>query len=344
MKKNIILAFLILFFLKVHSQNINADTLLIHFSPDTLIPVNFTVDEVSDNRPDNSRFISYSQTKKFLLLPVDQEITTRTPLHKEIKNSFDTVSSGSLSYSIGINYFLIEKYKGKFFSPYVLRADIALYLSDTTRTFLGTLSYNTEYKPPFRKTPKTEVCETMLLNWHRELKLDLLKMAPYIKSGTKKPENLISQNVKSHFFNIRLATAIGPGFWQAEGELYFTRPENNSNQWFISNIIRYQNTKDFELIAFGSKSEHFQKRLNSGFSLDISSNVLIGFNKWKNKSDKTLYQLLNFSVSSSQSIGFDKANLSGWILKTGLFENFYYIVDTPLRLQIGVYLSGGYKF
>lgn len=346
MKKCLIAIICSFLFIQGFSQTIVTDSVFIDFKPDSLIPFKLNISEITDNRSVSPKFISYSQKKKFILVPVDQEISTKNTLANELKNSFNTSSIQSNKYNLEIDYFKIEKYNGRIFNPYILKADIPVYVqNDTTKQYFGTLSYNLEYDPPSRKTPKTETCEAMLSKWHTQLKLDLLGTEGYYKSNSLKPERLLLNKFeKAHFLHIDVAGVVGYNFLQVEGELYFTRPETNQKQWFLSNIIRYQYNNDFEMIGFGKKSEHLNKRLKENISLDISTNLLLGLNKWKVTEDKTLYQLLNISLSSNQYLSLNKVNSPGWKLNIGLFENLYYIIGMNPKLQIGVCLGTGYKF
>ena len=61
-------------------QYITTDTVYIDFTPDTLIPVNYAVSSVTDNRAVHPNLISYTQKKKYFLVPVDQELLTRKSL------------------------------------------------------------------------------------------------------------------------------------------------------------------------------------------------------------------------------------------------------------------------
>lgn len=345
--KKCLLAFILNFVLtQAFSQNIVTDSVFIDFIPDTLIPFNLNIADVTDNRNVSPKFVSYGQKKKFIFIPVDREISTNKTLAKEIRNSFESNTKQTESYALDINYFKIEKYNGRIFNPHVLRADLPVYiLADTSKEFIGTLSYNLEYKPANRKELKSESCQEMLSRWHTQLKLDLLGVNSFRKNNSEKPETfLLHKYSKPHYLHANIGGVIGLNFFQVDGELYFTRPETKKSQWFLSNIIRYQNNKDFEMIAYGRKSEHFNKRINNNWCFNISTNLLMGLNKWKEPDDKTLYHLLNFSLSSTQSVNFEPLNSSGLKFNAGLFENFYYIFGMSPKVQVGIYLSTGYKF
>lgn len=141
-----------------------------------------------------------------------------------------------------------------------------------------------------------------------------------------------------------LAFVAGIDFWQVDGELYFTRPETTKINLYRAGLIRYQYTQEFEIISFGKRSEHLFLRISPLWAVDISSNLLIGINKWHNAEDIKLEQVFQLSASSSQTMAFGKVNQPGLTFRLGLFENLYYIPYMALKLQLGVYLSTGYKF
>jgi hypothetical protein len=327
------------------AQEIVTDTVNINFITDSLIPANYYWKNAIDNRNAGPRLVSYSQKRKYVLIPVDQELCVQNPLSEILaKNRGATFAKDT--FVMEIDYFLIERYKGRFINPYILYADLPVKkLINGNEEYIGTFSYNYEYKPFVKKTTYNKACEELLEDWHQQFKIDMISVSEYSKNHIDKPANLLSEPLKKpYFFNLTIASVAGLNFWQVDGEIHFTRPETNTNQWFTGSIVRYQNTPDFEMVGFGKKSEHFYKRIKDNATLDISSNILLGLNKWRNTEDIKLYQILQISISSAQSINFDKLNQSGFLLKAGLFENFYYIVEKGLFFQIGPYLSLGYKF
>lgn len=337
-----------------HSQEIVTDTIQIKFTADTIFPANYYWQSATDKRGVNPKLVSYSQKKKYILIPVDQELCVQKELAKLIGNN-KSKQVPTDTFLLEIDYFTIEKYNGRFIDPYVLYADMPLKkLVNGTITDVGVLTYNYEFKP-YTKTPFNIACEQVLSNWHQQFKIDMISVVNYTRTNTEKPEFLITENFdKPWFFNFTLGGALGLSvinsendptfFWQLEGEIHFTRPETKPGQWYTGSFIRYQNTADFEMIGFGKKLEHYTKRLSDKTLIDISTNTLIGLNKWKDTEDVKLWEILQFSLSSAQSFNFDKKNADGLILKAGLFENFYYIIPKKYGIQVGPYLSVGYKF
>lgn len=299
-----------------------------------------------DNRVWGKKFISYSQKRKFLLLKVDQELSTKHTIAKELSTILTADTARNRGYLLEVKHLLIERYTGRIFDPYVLESDIPVrHINGTDTSYIGTLSYNVGFKPRKNKTPKTEICEEMLTIWHRNLKLDLLELEGHLGFEKKAPDRLLHYPLKRPY-NLQITTSsvLGLNFWQVEGELFFTRPETRKSYWFNSNIIRYQYNPYFEMVAYGKKSEHYVKRLNRQWLFDVTSNVLVGLNRWHNDTDITLYQTFNLSLSSSQTINFNKKNKSGLTFNAGFFENLYYVVKLPIRFQVGIKCGLGYNF
>jgi uncharacterized protein YuzE len=327
------------------SQSIVADTIYIDFIADSIIPSQTYLKKVTDNRNLSPCLISYTTRKKFIFIPIDQEICTKSPLNKVIKEGINTTSPSIVkdTFALEINHFIINKYKGQIFTFYVLEADLNLLKDDSIQ---GTLTYNLKSLPGKRRTPKALICQELLSQWDRQFKLDLLSSSLYLKDPSiAKPDNFLLETFKRpSFLNTTAAVIVGLNFWQIDGEIYFSRAETSKPQTFQAGIIRYQSTEEFEMIGFGKKSAHYTTRINDKLLFDVNSNFLIGINKWKASDTIKLQQIFQFSFSSTQSINLDKKNQAGWILKTGLFENFYYIIEKNPKLQFGIYLSTGYKF
>lgn len=325
------------------SQYLVTDTVFIQFKYNSIIPTKFYIDTILDNRHSHDKLISYTSKKKLLLIPVDQEIHLKTPLTESLTNSFKTKLETKDTLSFEIDRFIITKYRGRFSGEYILEADFRVIKNNE---FKGFISYNYGYSPRNKKTTKPIICEEILTDWNTQFRLDLLTTSAYLNNlNTDKPDNFLTENLKRpSFFSTTIGTVVGLNFWQIEGEMYFTRPETSENRLFKAGIIRYQNTEELEMIGFGKKSEHLHKRLAPKLIFDLSTNFLIGINKWKNTENVKLQQVVQLSFSSTQSLNFNKENAPGWLFKAGLFENAYYIIEKPIKFQIGVYLSTGYKF
>jgi hypothetical protein len=346
MKSVLSVSIFLFFFTSAFSQGIVTDTVYIRYVADSIIPSNYIISSIKDKRGVNPRLISYSQRKKFVLIPVDQELCVPKPLENQLMSNFSIPEKPIDTFCMDIRYFIIERINGRFYNPYILKADIPLYrLTHGDTIPSGVLIYNFTYMPPSPKIKKPEVCEDILAKWNTQFKLDMLGLNSAVTSGTEPPENWILKDLKrSHFLNTSIGGVVGLNFWQIEGELFFTRPETDKKRIFDANIIRYQKTDKFEVIGFGKKSEHLNNRLNNNFTFDISSNLLLGLVKWKEQQEIKLYQIFQFSLSSNQSLCYDRLNSQGWLFRAGLFENLYYTIDMRPGFQAGIYLSTGYKF
>lgn len=328
-----------------YSQSLDTDTLHIRFDFDTIIPVNYNIVHVVDYRKPDSRHIAYHQTKKFYFIPVDQVVMTDCDFSTQISQHLST-NTKSDSCSLGIEYFYIEKYNGRLSSPLVLKANIRIdSVTNGKSKYMGTLIYNNTVRPP-KKTQKTDIYENMLLQWSRDLKLDLIEIANAHKTIVPKnlPSRLVTESLRRpNFANLTTAVVIGNGFWQLEGEFYFTRPQTTERRWFKSNMIRYQNTTDYEAIFYGRKSEHIHQPLKENILFDMSTHLFIGINKWKETEEVKLWDIIQLSASSSQTLNYELKNKQGFIFKLGAFENIAYIYDRDIILQFGAYIGIGYK-
>jgi hypothetical protein len=346
MHPRLILSFLLVLVFKVISaQVIVTDTVRVRFVPDSVIPTNYFWNSVTDNRGGNLKLVGYSEKKKYVLLPVDQELCVQNNLSEIIGNN-KYAKFSSDTFALEIEYFIIEPYNGRFINPHVLYADMPIFkIKNGEKQQLGVITYNFEYKPINSKLKIPQASEQVLANWHRQFKIDMISVVDYANTGMNKPDILLtSEQHKPYYFNIILNSSAGINFWQIEGELAFTRPETSISRWFTGSFLRYQNTPEFEMVGFGKKAEHYSMRLSDKTAFDFSTNMVLGLNKWRNIKEIKLWQIMQISASSTQSFNFEKKNQSGWLLKAGLYENLYYIVQKPLGFQFGPYLAVGYKF
>ncbi len=344
MPRKIALFFTLFNFMHLAAQKFISDTIRIQFRTDSIISSNYYIDTIRDNRNLHNTTISFTQKKKYLLLPVDQEICLDKPLAAYLSQSSNPLKKDTLA--LDMDYFIVDRYEGRFFKQYRLKADFPVYsIKNDSSMFKGTMSYTFEYQPKKKKTTPEKAIEELLPKWHQQFKIDLLSTNLYLHSGKNKPEAFIDYKFdKPYFLHTTVGGVVGVNFWQVEGELYLTRPEITKSTWFLSNIVRYQKTNDFETFSYGRKSEHYSRRISENWDFNVTSNLLLGIVKYSNIEDIKLYQLFQASVSSTQSIDLNKKNLSGFIFKAGLFENFYYIIERSPGFQVGIYFSTGYKF
>ena len=343
--KNKLFAFIIISYLFIansFSQEILPDTSRIKFIGDSLIPLNVSINKITDNRADSPCVVAYGTQKKLLLIPVDREICIDKPLNIALETSLRYPGNSDKTIHLSIEHFTIIKEQRRFSAYYVLEAD---FIGIVNNDSIGYLSYNFRYLPNTKSKSLEQVSQDLIANWHPKFKLDIMDMYQNRDFSNRATQNFISSEYnRSHFFTAGLNSVIGLDFWQVEAEIYFNRPETSKKQVFQGGILRYQNTKNFEMIGFGKRSEHFHYRLSPKTLLDINTNLLIGINKWRNQEDIKLQQVLQLSLSSSQSFSLNPENSKGITLKIGLFENLYYIIEKTPKIQIGIYIGGGYKF
>lgn len=349
MSRIFIIGFVFLLCLNLSGQKLVADTVIVDFKPDTLIPChNYKINKIVDNRTGNPKIVSYTSRKKLVLIPVDVELTTRLPLAKEILPTNTNRECDGRELNLEIEHFEIVPEKRRFGTIYLLNADILVYSdSIAEQKFLGTLVYGETFNAPKGKKSRKDISEAMMNKWHTNFKLDLLSVANYNKNDQPPIENFFTQTYKKpYFLNTTVAAVVGFNFWQIEGEIYTSRPETEKTSFRQAGIVRYTNTPDFDAISFGKKSAHNLYRRNDNFGFDINFNVLVGLNRWK-KIDELkpkLEQLIHISLSSVQCFAYEKKNQSGLMFRAGIYENVYYIIYKPAGFHFGLYGAVGYKF
>ncbi len=343
MKLGLCVIFMFSLFLRAISQEIITETIFVEVKPDILIPFNLHIESINCLSPQGCQSIGYSSRKKLLIIPVDQEIATQVPINQWLASNLSSTQKTVDTLSLEINYFSIKKKNFHFSAFYALEADIYIYKNQKP---LGMLSYNYPYTPANSKTPVPVVHEQVINAWQQAVKIDLLTSSAFFRDSlTTKPEVYLPvQMSKPEYLNLGVAIIAGIDFWQVDGELYFTRPETTKRNLYRAGLIRYQYTDDFEMISFGKRTEHLFLRISPMWAIDINSNLLIGINKWHNAEEIKLEQIFQLSASSAQALAFGKVNQPGMTFRLGLFENVYYIVYMAPKIQLGVYLSAGYKF
>jgi hypothetical protein len=329
-------------------QKILPDTFFVSFHSDTLIELrHICIREVTDKRNETPNFVRYESKNKYLLVPVDQEVYTDKPLAEEICKGFSCDRSGR-EYHLEINKFLIEKQKGRLNSSLYLVADIPVYeYVNDSMVFRGTFFYDYLYFPQAKRESIEESTQNILRDWHTDFKLGLLSLNS--KPSERPIENcanlITDKSIRSLYVNSSIASFVGINWWGVQGEVFFMRPETNKRNRYISGIIRYQNSTEYESISLGKQSEHYFYRLNSGWTFDIDYNFLIGFCKWKelDESKPTLYQLMDFELSSAQTIEYNPLNKRGLTCRLGFIESINYIIARDLKFRIGLFLGIGVK-
>ena len=283
-----------------------------------------------------------------MFIPMDQEIYTRQPLAQAIHSGISENKEDTNRYVLDIIKFEIEKKKHRFSKPVYLVADIRVYrYHDDTIQYLGTLYYDYLYQPLAKKESVGESTTNLLSKWHTEFKIDLLTIPSVSQQITHNitPNFVTGPRVKSLYVNSYGGAFVGINWWGIQSEIYFTRPETNTRNQYVSGIIRYQNNPDYESLALGKNSEHFSLRKGNNFMLDADLNILLGFCKWKDIEihKPTLYQLFDIELSSVQSIIYNPLNSGGMIARVGIIENVSYVYNKKLKFQAGLFLGLGIK-
>ena len=333
----------------ISAQKFLTDTLYIELKADSIIDMDqVRIKEVRDTRNEDPRFVRYETKKKFLVIPVDQEIYTKRPLNEEILKGMKTGGGGKYNYILDIRKFEIENKKHRFSTSLYLIADIPVYeMSEENTLYLGTLYYDYLYLPLAKKESLEESTENLLENWHTDFKIDLLTIPSVMENKNKEPVQnfMVDPKIKSLYLNTLGGAFIGLDWWGIQGEIFFSRPETNVRNSYTSGIIRYQNNPDYESFALGKSSEHYSFRQNRNLLLDADLNILLGFCKWKDieKNQPTLYQLFDIELSSVQSIIYDPLNRKGIEVRIGLIENVSYVIDKKLKFQVGLFAGVGIK-
>ncbi len=346
-----ILTFLSLFLFQIsEGQRFLPDTIYVNFHADSLLPLTgISITEIIDSRNEDPRFVRYGTKTKFLLFPVDQEVYTTSPLADEIGKHILSDSSEGPEYTLEIQKFEIEKEKGRISSTTFLNTDLSLYEKHKdSLVYKGTFYYDYLYRRQAKKETLTEETENLLSKWHSDFKLDLItSKAKYTGQEKQVYTNFMVDNkIKSLYLNTSVAAFYGLNWWGLQGEVFFTRPETRSRNHYWAGIVRYNNNNDYESFAIGRKSEHYYFRKNENWLFDVDLNILIGFCKWKDVDEQNvkLYQVLDFELSSIQSIQYNPINSKGVFLRAGITENFLYVIEKKPKFQVGIFLAFGMKF
>jgi hypothetical protein len=329
-------------------QKLLPDTIYVNFYADSMIQLNhLSIIDAIDKRNEDPRFVRYGSKRKFLLIPVDQEIYTPHPLINEILNGIPKDTSAERLFIIELEKFVIEKERGRLTSSSALVADIPVYekMGDTT-LWRGTLYYDYPYAPEAKKESLVQSTENLLRKWHTDFKLDLLSLKSDQGSGIPMHSNLVTNpQVKSIYLNSGIAFFYGYNWWGLQGDAYFARPESSSRNHYVAGIVRYQNNPDYEALSFGRRAEHYFYRRNNMWALDIDLNLLLGILKWKNVDldNPTLYQIFDFELSSTQSFVYNPLNEKGLLIRFGVIENLSYVIGKRLKFYAGGLIGIGVK-
>jgi hypothetical protein len=329
-------------------QKLLPDTIYVSFQADSLIHLNrMAVTAAIDSRNENPSFVRYDTKRRFLLIPVDQEVYTRRPLAEEVLKGIPRDTLADRIFVIEIKKFEVEQEKGRLSSTSSLVADIPVYerINDSL-VWRGTLFYDYPYIPEAKKESISQSTENLLKKWHTDFKLDLMSLRSDALTGSSVHSNLVTNpKIKSLYINTGVAGFVGYNWWGLQGEVYFSRPESNSRNHYLGGIIRYQNNPDYQTMAFGKRAEHYILRMNEQWVFDVDLNFLVGLCKWKNvdAENPTLYQIFDFELSSTQNLIFNPLNKKGIVFRLGIIENFSWVIGKTPKFQPGLLFGLGVK-
>lgn len=336
-------------FISASGQKFLADTIFIDFHTDSMINIgNVHISAVKDQRHEDPRFIRYFTRNKLLLFPVDEEMLIHRPLAGVLATAGASGNIKGKTYQLVIKKFEVEKQSFRFSSSTVLSADIVMYLEkDDSLHYEGTFFYDFPYERKKGKQSVSEITENLLSKWDTQFKLDLLSVnAQGLESRIGTVNFIRDPNVKSLYLNSVATAMYGIKWWGLQGEMYFTRPETDQKNRVQSTLVRYQDNDLYQSVSFGRKAEHLTSRFTPDLSTDVDLNILFGLCKWKDVeiNKPTLYQVFDMELSSIQSLLYNPVNRKGFIFRLGVIENLQYIIERPLRFQVGLTAGIGYKF
>ena len=333
------------------AQDYLADTLFIDF-PDAKgfgeIPMK--IDTIIDKRGKNPHLLKIEETNKFLVVPVDQYIWTKTPLNQAIDSMInDPETFKRPAYLFEINEFALGTRDGNLFSAYTLYTQLGLYrIHHNDTSYLGTLGYESEYpKKTFGAKTQTGY-ESVIETWKTQLSFSLwgLGEAPSREQLTG------LYNFSPGPFSGKTEYLYGNGRFSLtnngfllDGEIMFSHRETKKKYKRAPYCLRYRNDKLFEAIELGQGADIFNFRMHKNWLAQARFNVFFGFNKWKNPENASheFWDLFILDYSLSQGIHYDPMNQRNVIFGMGLTEGVYYNYFSGIRFDIGGYVSVGFK-
>ena len=332
---------------RLQAQRLAEDTITFHFQPAPSVNITSCVAGISDSRNVPEAWVSTFSKRKLLLIPVDMLYCNQEPLAQSLHRGFPSPSGDPSCCYLDIHDLSIRYRTGWLFPAFVLSAIIPVYHGvEDSLVLAGSLVYNNDYKR-LKREKFSAACPRILYSWYPQLQEDLDAVSRGRENGSIPGERLywmegvIPREERMH---LSVSGTMGLNWWQAEAEIWFTGVETTRKWVYTTSILRYQNHREFESIAFGKGIEHLRYRLNPLISYDGSFSLLIGINKWKNLEEiqPTLFQIPQMNLSTVQSVVLAASSRRGLFLRIGIQGNFYYIIDRKPGFQAGLYLGAGY--
>ena len=319
-----------------------------------LKPIHGRIDSVIDQRKMESHVIGEYEVTKYLFVPVDLVICTKRPLADEMAEILDYTENKEkpLRFKLVLDDFWLRKKTDSWLYPhYQLNASIQLHSQNGNDAFecIGHFVYQTvSRKPLFGEKLKTGF-EKIMVKWHEKFVYDLSTVTDDLCSHRA----IALRNFHQDYFLGRriylysgMDAVITPREWITDGAIFFSYREARK-RFFRSGgyNLRYRSAKTFESIEFGLSTDYLFYRLNRRMVLRGKSQIMLGFNRWKDidTKDHTLYDILIVDTSLSQSLLFDPLYKRSFLIGIGLFENLYYVYSKGIQFQFGLLFHLGLK-
>lgn len=330
------------------AQNWVADTLSISLGVNDTLQYSFSIDRVMDSRPEQERFVSVYEKKKFLFFPVDQIVRTEKPLQLEFLNKFEQDSINIPKFAVDISRFYLNEVTGLGVREVTLSTTFELSrLEKEDTSFLGTLYYEFPHQVK-KKVPLTDAYEKTIDAWGAQLNKDLTLIDKNLDVVLK--DNLYhfrrgAKPIKKNFYT-ELELFGGLNYWGIDGELWFSEPEGNRIFTRQVGIMRYVSLPTHQAVAIGKNVRMWNYRVNDQMLFTNKIAVLIGFNNWKDMGTTShkLEELAYFNASFTQRINFNQLDQTGLVFGLGIMEDFSYVIYHQPQVRIGLTANCAYKF
>lgn len=336
-------------------QKLVQDSLIVHFPRSVeLKPIHGVIDSVVDQRDSEPHVIGEYEVTKYLFVPVDLLICTEKPLADEVNAIFNgTVNTKqSLRLKLVLDDFWLTKKTGSWLYPhYQLNASVQLYEKNQNNNsvYVGHLVYETVSRQSLFGDKLKRGFEKVMEKWRDEFVDDLTIVSKNLRSY----QDITLDNFRTGIFSGRrthlyggMDVVMGTRDWLVDGALFFSHREAGK-PFFRSGgyNVRYRNAKTFESIEFGLSIDYLFHRLNRQMILRGKSQIMLGFNRWKDidTKDHKIYDVLILNYSLSQSLIFDPLDERGIFFGVGLLEDVYYVYSKGIEFQLGLLFHLGLK-
>jgi hypothetical protein len=335
------------------SQKLIQDSLIIIFPP---VKINsaanaVSIDSVIDFRGvAKPRLVGIDEKTKYSFIPVDLNILLKQPLTQVVKDVFPLVDSTlDPHYSLGIHHIELSKKKSfLFMSRYCLNASVSVRQSQGSQDSLAQKELLYEVScPKFLKGNNIKIgYEECFGKWLGDLKNDIQMIA--LNSNRKEARpfyNLRAYDAHAPWMQLNLNSSfiLTPEGRVIDGQLFFTFPEAKRTSLKSAKILRYRKEKLFESIEMSLMNDFLLHRLNRIWQIKVSSQLLVGLNRWNDMKTKKheLYDAFIADFSLSQSLHYHPMNTRSVNFGFGFQEGMYYIYSKQLNFQIGILFQLG---